>query len=139
MTRIDKRLLADCHQLEESKSIAVLLHRNAQLPWFILVPLSQKGIYRELFELPKQQRTDLQKLSDLLSSYLIESFESEKINVAALGNVVEQLHLHVIGRRRDDNCWPDPVWGNLNHTASYSQDALSKIESDISSRIAQCL
>ena len=132
MKQIDKQLEADCHQLMQIDGIEVLLHKNSEVPWFILVPLSQNQIYRELFELPSDQRSNLQRVSDLLSDYLLQSLRSEKINIAAIGNMVEQLHLHVVGRRKDDSCWPKPIWGNLEQLKNYDEDRLEKIKTDIS-------
>ncbi len=125
--QIDKQLQADCHQVGQLDNIIVLLHKNAVLPWFILVPLSEHASYRELYELPRQQREQLEQFSDALSRYLVTR-GAEKINIAALGNLVAQLHLHVIGRRHDDCCWPNPVWGNLSATTnSYTEAELQKI------------
>ena len=131
LKQLDNRLMRDCHFLREWNGIAILLHKNAYVPWFILVPLSETGQYRELFELPAQQRLDLQKASDVLSKFLINSLGSEKINVAAIGNVVEQLHQHVVGRRKDDSCWPNPVWGNLMEGKEYDDAALAGISGGI--------
>lgn len=133
---IDKQLQADCHQLGIFRDIAILLHKNAILPWFILVPLSTDTKFRELYELSSRQRGHLQQLADALSKYLIAR-DSEKINIAALGNVVEQLHLHLIGRRRDDCCWPDPVWGNLTGSEDYPESAQQEIREDITQLIQQ--
>lgn len=132
MKQIDQQLAADCHQLIQIEDIEVLLHKNSEVPWFILVPLSQTQLYRELFELPCDQRSSLQRVSDMLSGYLLQSLQSEKINIAAIGNMVEQLHLHVIGRRKDDSCWPKPIWGNLEQFKNYDEDRLEKIKTDIS-------
>lgn len=131
MRKMDPQLAADCHQLIQIDSIDVLLHKNSEIPWFILVPLSEVRIYRELFELPSDQRSKLQRTSDLLAGYLLQSLKSEKINIAAIGNIVEQLHLHVVGRRKDDSCWPNPVWGNLEKIGGYDEDTLEKIRTDI--------
>lgn len=132
MNQLDKQLVKDCHQLAEIDGVAVLLHKNAIVPWFILVPVSQTQFFRELFELPTWQRNQLQRAADALSTYLIQSHNSEKINIAALGNLVEQLHLHVIGRRKGDDCWPNPVWGNLHQVKEYSEDSLVRIHTDVS-------
>ena len=134
--QIDPQLAADCHSLGEYKSVAILLNKNALVPWFILVPLSSFSHYRELYELPAQLRGDLQEFSDRLSHYLIDTFGAQKINIAALGNVVAQLHLHVIGRHQGDSCWPNPIWGNLDGSEQYSEQALKKIETDIARIIA---
>lgn len=119
----------------EIDNLAILLNKNAILPWFILVPYSKSEEYRELFELPSSIRNPLSELSDSLSKYLIEDFSAYKINTAAIGNMVEQLHFHVVGRYKDDCCWPKPIWGNLTEYRDYTDEALSKITSDISALI----
>lgn len=133
---IHQQLAQDCYQILKTKNIQVLLHRNASVPWFILVPLSDSVEYLEVFELPHGQRADLNWLSDCLSQYLIESFQVEKINVAAIGNLVPQLHIHVVGRKSGDPCWPNPVWGNLSEFAEYSDQEIEKIHSDITELVS---
>lgn len=128
---IDKQLLADCHLIGEWQGIAVLLHKNSLMPWFILVPLSETQVFRELYELPKTQRQQLQLFSDQISFYLEKKFNSKKINIAALGNVVEQLHQHIIGRKPEDLCWPNPVWGNLDRSEQYASFLVEEVRADI--------
>ena len=104
------QLAADCHVLGRCGPIHVLLHRTAQLPWLLLVPETTET---ELHRLPSALRADLDALAGALGEQLLQDFACEKLNVAAIGNVVPQLHLHVVGRRRDDPLWPRVVWGNL--------------------------
>ena len=132
---IDLQLQSDCHQIAKIGDLVVLLNRNAIVPWFILVPDSASQKYRELFELPHDLRNQLDSLSDAISQYLIEEFSAYKINTAAIGNVVEQLHFHIVGRYLDDCCWPKPVWGNLTEQQSYTGEELKKITSDITKLI----
>lgn len=106
------RLLEDCHLLGRLALCQVLLHRNSTLPWFILVPGCDAGI-SEWHELPAVQRRQLEHESMLVSRFLRTRLDVHKVNIAAIGNVVAQLHVHVIGRRRDDPCWPGVVWGRL--------------------------
>lgn len=81
---------------------------NALFPWFILVPETDVV---ELCDLdPASQQILLEEINRL-SRFVKESFPIDKLNVAAIGNVVKQLHIHVIGRRTDDPCWPGVVWG----------------------------
>ena len=61
-----------------------------------------------------------------LSAFIKDYLRIKKVNFAGLGNVVPQMHLHVIGRSEDDACWPQPVWGNLAQTAEYSEDQLAQ-------------
>lgn len=104
------QLAADCFVLGQRGPIHVLLHRTAQFPWLLLVPETPET---ELHRLPAVLRQALHALADQLGQRLIDEFMCQKLNVAAIGNVVPQLHLHVVGRRCDDPLWPRVVWGNL--------------------------
>ncbi|MBC6428470.1 MAG: HIT domain-containing protein [Cellvibrionales bacterium] len=121
---LDPRLAADCYCIAELDCARLLLHKNAAVPWFILVP---RGGYRELDELPLRRRARLLRESDWVAGLLRSEFGATKINVAALGNQVEQLHWHVIGRRADDPAWPNPVWGHLEARADWSAARLARI------------
>ena len=121
------QLAQDFHVLGRCGEFArlhVLLRRNAVLPWFLLVP---ETTVQELFELPPDLRRDLEARSDVLARFVKARFSSDKINVAAIGNIVPQLHLHVIGRRRDDCCWPLPAWGHLRGEEAYSPASLQSL------------
>lgn len=109
---VHPRLLADCHYLGRFALSHVLLHGNAGLPWFILVPEVGAEV-TELHELDAAQRRALDEELDVVARFLKQALGAHKINVAAIGNIVAQLHVHVVGRRRDDPCWPGVVWGNL--------------------------
>ncbi|MDX1656745.1 MAG: HIT family protein [Candidatus Competibacteraceae bacterium] len=104
------RLVADCHQLGRLPQCRLLLHRNPLIPWLILVP---EVAVEELFAIPHPQRTRIQGEWDRLARFVHRHFDCDRINMAAIGNLVPQLHLHVVGRRVDDPCWPGVVWGRL--------------------------
>jgi diadenosine tetraphosphate (Ap4A) HIT family hydrolase len=106
------RLLEDCHSLGRFALSHLLLHRNASLPWLILVPEVVASV-SELHELDARSRRTLDEEVDAVARYLKDSRGAQKINVAAIGNLVPQLHVHVVGRHPDDPCWPGVVWGNL--------------------------
>lgn len=122
------RLADDCHALGETATACVLLHRNAAVPWLILVP---KTSYRDLLELPVALRAALIDDCAQLARYLRMRRGAEKINFASIGNLVPQLHLHVVGRHASDACWPLPVWGHLNATATYSDAEVTIIREEI--------
>lgn len=105
----DPRLLNDCVILGQFKLCHVLLMRDANYPWFVLVPNRDNKI--EVFDLAKEDQELLQIESNTLLAYLKNEFSAEKMNVAALGNVVSQLHIHHIVRYKNDIAWPKPVWG----------------------------
>ena len=86
-----------------------LLMHDARYPWLILVPRLD-GL-RELHEVPPDARTNLFDEIELVSRALQTVSQAHKLNVAALGNQVPQLHIHVIARQLDDPAWPGPVWG----------------------------
>jgi diadenosine tetraphosphate (Ap4A) HIT family hydrolase len=83
---------------------------NRAWPWVILVP--RRAGLREIHELSPADRATLVEEVALASSALERLYAPDKLNVAAIGNLVPQLHVHVVARRRDDPAWPDPVWGS---------------------------
>jgi diadenosine tetraphosphate (Ap4A) HIT family hydrolase len=87
----------------------LLLFNNALVPWFIVLPNTDEI---ELFRLEKTERALLETNIDLISALLVNHFETDKVNVASIGNVVSQMHIHVVGRHKNDPCWPGVVWGN---------------------------
>ena len=86
----------------------VLAADNAAVPWFVLVPETQAI---ELCDLDPATHAALMDEVHRLGRAVRNELGVDKLNVAAIGNVVRQLHVHVVGRRRDDYCWPDVVWG----------------------------
>jgi len=109
------RLNEDCMTIGHFPLCVLLLMNDSNYPWFILVPQRQ-GI-REIFELNEDDQRQLLRESSCLSSVLAEHFRADKINVAALGNMVPQLHIHHIARFTGDPAWPAPVWGHTAATA----------------------
>lgn len=107
---IHPQLLADCHQLGKLSASDLLLHRNAALPWFILVPDTQMS---DVLDLPQDHRDAVLAECAVVSAFIKSVLGYNKVNFAGLGNVVPQMHLHIIGRHSADPCWPQPVWGNL--------------------------
>jgi diadenosine tetraphosphate (Ap4A) HIT family hydrolase len=107
---LDPRLLADTVLLGESSECLALWMNERRYPWLILVP-KRAGV-REIYELSPTDRSALLEQSCLVSRVLSELFQAQKMNVAALGNVVAQLHLHHVVRHAGDPAWPGPVWGH---------------------------
>jgi diadenosine tetraphosphate (Ap4A) HIT family hydrolase len=87
----------------------VLIINDANYPWLLLVPRRAGAV--ELIDLGEVERAQLMSEIALVSSALKEVTECDKLNVAALGNAVPQLHVHIIARRKTDKAWPKPVWG----------------------------
>jgi diadenosine tetraphosphate (Ap4A) HIT family hydrolase len=108
---LDPRLEKDCRALGDWPLCRLLLMNDANYPWFILVPRRQD--VREIYELSDADRAQLWTESAQLSRAAMQAFAGHKLNVAALGNVVPQLHLHHVVRSPDDPAWPSPVWGRI--------------------------
>jgi diadenosine tetraphosphate (Ap4A) HIT family hydrolase len=126
--QIHSQLLADCHYLGSLVASEVLLNRNAALPWFILVPDTH---IEDLLDLPEHHRDRVMVDCASISAFIKQVLGFDKVNFAGLGNVVPQMHLHIIGRQEGDSCWPRPVWGNLPATAKYDHQKLLAWQSDL--------
>ena len=85
--------------------------RDANYPWFILMP-DREGV-SEIYQLSEVDQQQLLKESSCLAEFLMQIFNGDKLNVAAIGNIVPQLHLHHVVRYYSDPAWPSPVWGKL--------------------------
>ena len=118
---IHPRLQADCHLLGRLDTCHLLLHRNAVMPWFILVP--ETGVV-DLLDLPSALRHRVLDEAAAVSGFVKQTLRYPRVNVAAIGNLVPQLHVHVVGRRPGDSCWPAPVWGHLTESRDYCDTAL---------------
>lgn len=106
---LDPRLVQDTVVVGDFPLCRLLLSNDSNYPWFILVP-RREGI-SEVFQLDTADQLQLWHETSTLAQLLKDSFNADKLNVAALGNVVSQLHMHVIVRFREDAAWPAPVWG----------------------------
>lgn len=106
---IDPRLAADTRPVGELSLSRLLLMDDARYPWLILVPRIAGA--RELLDLDEADRGMLLGEISLVSRALEALFKPDKLNIAALGNVVPQLHVHLIARYQADAAWPRPVWG----------------------------
>jgi len=120
---LDPRLAADCHRLGQLGDAELLLMDNANFPWLILVPHCTQS---EFYELDFNRQQALLTSINLLSDFIKQHFSSDKLNIATTGNIVSQLHIHIIGRRHDDLCWPGVVWGT-SHRIPYIASDLSQI------------
>jgi len=109
MFELDSRLVQDTHVLGDFPLCRLLLMNDIHYPWFILVP--RREDISEVFQLSTDDQCLLWRESTELAESLKDAFVADKMNIANLGNMVPQLHVHVIARRRDDAAWPAPVWG----------------------------
>jgi diadenosine tetraphosphate (Ap4A) HIT family hydrolase len=106
---LDPQLERDTVAVGDLPLARVLLMNDANFPWLIVVPRHAGAV--EIFDLDAAARAQLMRELALLAQLLKDMTGCHKINIAAIGNVVPQLHVHVIARRRDDPAWPRPVWG----------------------------
>lgn len=110
-----------------------LLMNDARFPWLILVPALAH--LRELHDVPAARRTDLFDEIEQASRALEVVATPFKINVAALGNQVPQLHIHVIARHQEDAAWPNPVWGSgaaVPYDADRAAELVARLRSELS-------
>jgi len=117
------KLVADTFEVTRLPLCRVVLMNDANYPWLILVP--QRPNVRELFELSEETQIQLMRESSQTARMMSHIFNADKINIAALGNVVPQLHIHHIVRYTDDPAWPAPVWGYAP-AVPYAEQLLKK-------------
>lgn len=125
MTELHPQLAADCKVLGRFRLCHLLLMNDRNYPWFILVP--DRADIREIYQLEATDRKQLLDESCLLSEFLMHEFNGDKLNIAALGNQVPQLHLHHVVRYQSDPAWPTPIWGKYP-ALPYSETALEEIK-----------
>nr|WP_314878072.1 HIT domain-containing protein [uncultured Pseudomonas sp.] len=129
---LDPRLQQDCLVLGNFPLCQLLLSKDANYPWFILVP--RQADVSELFDLAADDQQQLWQETTYLANALKHTFAADKMNVATLGNVVSQLHMHVIVRYRDDAAWPAPVWGKVA-AGDYSEQQLAELRQRVCSAL----
>lgn len=122
MFQLHPQLAQDCEVLCDWPLSRVLLMRDANYPWLILVP--RRVDKREIYELSEADQAQLLRESSRLAQGMAARFGADKMNIAALGNMVPQLHLHHIARFRTDPAWPKPVWGQVP-AKPYTDDELA--------------
>jgi diadenosine tetraphosphate (Ap4A) HIT family hydrolase len=108
--QLDSRLEADTIPVGDLSLSSVLLLNDARFPWFVLVPRIHNA--SELTDLSDEQAAQLMREIRIATRVMMDLSKPDKVNVGALGNIVTQLHVHVIGRFRSDPAWPGPVWGH---------------------------
>ena len=101
---------------------------NSTVPWFIIVPFTAKT---EWYELDDSVQYNINKITNKLSKFLKDEYKVDKLNVATIGNIVKQMHIHVVGRFESDPVWPAPVWSNLEAKV-YSDKMKSELIDSVS-------
>ncbi len=121
-------LREECHVLGRLPRAVLLLQRNAILPWFVLYPASPVN---DVLDLPPAELHPLLDDCAAVARFIRQYLGYPKTNFAGLGNVLPDLHLHVIGRRPGDACWPQPVWGNLPQGGQYTATELQRWQDEL--------
>lgn len=125
---LDTRLEQDTVSIGDFRLCRLLLMNDSSYPWFILVPRLEE--VSEVFQLSTADQKLLWEEVTALAEIVKDTFGADKMNVATLGNVVAQLHVHVIGRRLDDATWPAPVWGR-QPAVLYSEEQIHAIRNKL--------
>jgi len=111
MFALHDQLQKDCTVIGDLPLSTLLLLNDANYPWFVLVPRREQ--MREWYELTEHDQRQLLQETNELAKYLQQKTGAKKMNIGALGNMVPQLHVHVIARFDTDAAWPAPVWGKV--------------------------
>ena len=122
MEKVNKNFLKDTYHITELKLCSVRLVDNCKFPWVILIPRRKK--ITDIFELKKKDQRLLMEEIVYVSSIMKKAFKAFNLNVEKIGNVVSQLHVHVIARSKKDSSWPFSVW--VEKKKSYSKNELDK-------------
>lgn len=122
------QLAADTISLGSFPLCQLLLMNDSHYPWFIMVP--KRADITEIYHLTADEQQQLMRESSYLSQALADLFHARKMNVATLGNMVPQLHIHHVVRQEDDAAWPGPVWGTVAPTP-YTDEQLSQIREKV--------
>ena len=124
MFALHNQLQKDCTVIGNLPLSTLLLMNDANYPWFVLVPRREQ--VREWYELSEVDQRQLLQEANALAKFVQQKTDAKKMNIGALGNMVPQLHVHVIARFEVDAAWPAPVWGKAPAQA-YTEGALSKM------------
>ncbi len=126
MFTLHSRLEQDTIPVADFPLSRLVMMNDARFPWFILIP--RIGGITEIHQLDKANRQQLMDESCTLAEALMSAFRGYKMNVAALGNVVPQLHMHHVVRQESDVAWPAPIWGVGTPEAMNEEEAQSRIQ-----------
>ena len=124
--QLHPQLVEDTHPVASFALSDLRLMDDANHPWLILVPRIEGAV--ELIDLPEAKQVELTREIARASCMLQRVFKPHKLNVAALGNMVPQLHVHVIARFREDIAWPRPVWGMATAQPYPPEELVRRIE-----------
>ena len=131
---LDPRLAASCLELGTFRGCRVLLKNNAHYHWFLLVPEVDAKV-TELHELSAPAYKEVSGAIRQMSTWVKGAFKPDKLNVAAIGNMVSQLHIHIVGRMETDPAWPGTVWA-CEEKKPFSQEEIRSIQKRFNQRFA---
>ncbi len=117
------RLAGGTFQLGRESNCVILLKNNAAFPWILIVPEVDSDI-EDLHELSEEQYREVFALIRKVSLFTRQHFSPEKLNVGCIGNIVRQMHIHIVGRTSDDPAWPGTVWASSEKRAYAETDVL---------------
>ena len=128
MAELHPQLNKDCLLIGHFPLCRLLLMQDANYPWFILVP--DRDNISELYQLSAADQQQFIRESSIIARLLQDQFNADKINIAALGNIVPQLHIHHVARYKTDIAWPAPIWGKFP-SKPYTQKQLDEVISKL--------
>ncbi|MEY4211132.1 MAG: hypothetical protein RLZ92_1513 [Pseudomonadota bacterium] len=126
--QLHPRLAQDCFKIGSLGLSELLMMNDSQYPWLILVPRREA---KEIYQLNAVDRQTLLDESCLIAQTLQNLYQPDKLNIAAIGNLVPQLHIHHVARYQTDKAWPAPIWGKLPpclYSEQQAQTEISKIQ-----------
>ena len=122
--KLDKKFLKSSHYITDLKLCSIRLHDNSKFPWLILIPKRNK--ITDISDLKPKDQILLMNEIVFVSKIMKKIFKTSKLNVEKIGNIVPQLHIHIIARNKKDSSWPLSVW--VVKGKNYSKKALKKME-----------
>ena len=123
MEKVNKNFIKDSHSITKLKLCSIRLIDNSRFPWIILIPNRKK--ISDIFYLNKKDQNLLMQEIVYASKIMKKTFKAFNLNVEKIGNIVQQLHIHIIARSKKDVAWPLPVW--IVKKKKYSKKDLKKI------------
>ena len=131
MFKLDKRLESDTILVKELESLQVRLMNVREFFWIVLIP--NKPNLFELSDLNIKERNYLTNFAIDLGKFIKSAEKYDKVNIGMLGNIVSQLHLHIVLRKKNDAAWPGPVWGSdFNNLDEKTKEYRSKLINEFS-------
>lgn len=116
---LDAQIERDTWKVADLPLCRVLLAKNAAWPWLLLVPMRENKV--EVTDLTEHEQGELWREVDKVAKVMQQLMTPDKLNIAAIGNIVRQLHVHVVGRFQGDPAWPAPIWGS-GFSAAYTPE-----------------